>query len=50
MVHDQTLFDVGRLKSFPDSNELRRVAEQGRQATKEFTFEQLARLMTGQIH
>jgi hypothetical protein len=49
MLHDQTLFDVGRLKSFPDSNELRRVAEQGRQATKEFTFEQLARLMTGQI-
>lgn len=46
MGHEQTIFDVEKLRKFPELDELRRVAVAGKSAAGEFTFDRLARLIT----
>jgi len=45
MIHNETVFDVGQTRRFPDRPELRRVGEAGRIAASVLSFERLASIL-----
>jgi len=46
MMHGVTVFNIEKLKRFPDKSELRQVGEAGMRAAREFSFDVLARIVS----